>query len=232
MNLSQIIGTEVFSIYDKSEIGVIYSVQINKTRTKIDGFFIFDADENEFYLPFKNLLGINNFVTIKNIEQLSNLLPESNLNPLGKKVISIDGQDYGKITDIIFEKDGKITALKTSQKDISLTEIASMGDIVILGEKTKVSNYKPKKNTHLSKITAESNFSVKIMSFESSSSSVKISPPKLTINSNYLVGKKAKTDLIGLNNELIVKKNQIITEKMIEMAKIHNKFNQLYYSCY
>ena len=60
----------------------------------------------------------------------------------------------------------------------------------------------------------------------------KLMPKKLTVNSDILIGKKLTKDIIGKNNELILKQNQTITAKQLIVAKQHDKLNELFYSVY
>ena len=57
-------------------------------------------------------------------------------------------------------------------------------------------------------------------------------PTKITVNSDVLIGKRLSKDIIGKNNELILKQNQILTSKLVLLAKQHDKLNELFYSVY
>ena len=54
-------------------------------------------------------------------------------------------------------------------------------------------------------------------------------PKRVQYNPETIIGKVAKNDLIGINNEIIIKANQVITEKIIKDATKHNRLNQLYF---
>ena len=60
----------------------------------------------------------------------------------------------------------------------------------------------------------------------------KLMPTKITVNSDILIGKRLQKDIIGKNNELIIKQNQVLTTKHILIAKQHDKLNELFYSVY
>ena len=56
-------------------------------------------------------------------------------------------------------------------------------------------------------------------------------PIRLYANSNQLLGKLVTSEILGYNNELIAQKNDIINQKIINKARLHNKLNLLnYYS--
>lgn len=60
----------------------------------------------------------------------------------------------------------------------------------------------------------------------------KLMPSKITVNSDILIGKKLSRDIVGKNNELILKQNQILTAKQVILAKQHDKLNELFFSVY
>ena len=60
----------------------------------------------------------------------------------------------------------------------------------------------------------------------------KLMPTKITVNSDVLIGKRLSKDIIGKNNELILKQNQVLTSKLVLLAKQHDKLNELFYSVY
>ena len=52
-------------------------------------------------------------------------------------------------------------------------------------------------------------------------------PQKLVGNSNFLIGRKAIKTIYGINNEIIIKKDNIINAKNLESAKKHSKLVEL-----
>ena len=54
---------------------------------------------------------------------------------------------------------------------------------------------------------------------------------KIYSSSRLLIGKLTTNDVFGYNNELIIKKNEIITKNIIEKAKKHNKLTFLMFNC-
>ena len=92
-------------------------------------------------------------------------------------------------------------------------------------EKINISSYKPKNK----KVLSLANIKVNILEFESTPNQ-NFTPTKITFNPSSILGKVVKCDLLGINNEVIIKTNQIITQKIIDDASKHNRLNQLYYS--
>lgn len=54
-----------------------------------------------------------------------------------------------------------------------------------------------------------------------------ILPPKILSNPKSIIGKYAKELLCGLNGEIIIKKGQMVTEKIYEKAQKHSKLFEL-----
>ena len=106
MKLSEIIGKQVFVIYDAKFLGTVHDVAFDDKYKKVLGFYFFDQDENEYYLKTQNIFGLNDYITIKNSSKITNnFLLDKPLSPLGKQVVGINGQDYDFLSDIeIFKK--------------------------------------------------------------------------------------------------------------------------------
>ena len=128
MKLSNIIGKQIFSIFDASFLGTINDIAFDNKYTKILGFYFFDQDENEFYIKTQNIYAIDDFVTIKNSSKISSeFLLDKPLLPLGKTIVNIFGKDYGNLSDIEFDDKYKITSF-VSNKNLSVlpTEIVTI----------------------------------------------------------------------------------------------------------
>ena len=54
-------------------------------------------------------------------------------------------------------------------------------------------------------------------------------PIKTYANKSLLMGKILTNDILGFNNEIIGKKDEKITEKIIKKAINHNKLNFLFF---
>ncbi len=57
-----------------------------------------------------------------------------------------------------------------------------------------------------------------------------VMPIKIKPDISTLVGKTASKTIKGLNNEIIVRENAIISKHTLEMAKVHNKTYELMFS--
>jgi len=82
-------------------------------------------------------------------------------------------------------------------------------------------NYRPRGK----KILALEDIKVSVLS----SSTDTFAPTKIKFNADNMIGKIAKDTLLGINNEVIIRANQTITNKTIVDATNHNRLNQLYF---
>lgn len=230
MKLSEIIGKQVFSIYNTKFLGTVNEIAFNEKHDKVLGLYFFDQDENEFFIKMQNVYSIKDFVVIKNTTKISNeFMLDKPLSPIGKVVIGIDGKNYGILSDLEFDDKFFITFFITNQDEkIIPKNIITILDNIVVGENVKFCNFKPKyskSNEDLLK-----NLTVSVMKMDEPEQ--KLMPSKLTVNSDILIGKKLSKDIIGKNNELILKQNQIISPKQVMIAKQHDKLNELFYSVY
>ena len=230
MKLSSIIGKQVFVVYDAMLLGTIHDVAFNNNYTKILGFYFFDQEENEYYLKTKNIYSINDFVVIKNTNNISNeFLLNKPLSPLGKQMVSTKGENYGILLDMQIDDKFNIENFESNtNKTVCPTEIVTISNNIVLGKNIKLSSFKPKK---LKNNGVLPNLSVSILKIEPEASQ-KLMPSKITVNSDILIGKKLSKNIIGKNNELILKQNQVLTAKQVILAKQHDKLNELFYSVY
>lgn len=234
-NLSNLISKQVVSIEDSVCVGYILNVVIDADSFVIDGFLVADDESEKVnFLDYKNIFAINDFVVIKNLDMLSfgeNVEPN---NPIGKIVLSERGEIIGKVKDVVF--DGKkIVKILTDKCEINSKNIANFeGEFLFFNLKKK----KKKIKINFPKINNTPNINVKIQ-FENtkninkqqeSKNSFQL-PFKVKPSIDGLLGKIAANDVFGKNNEIIARKNEIITQKIIKNAKKHAVENILFFNC-
>lgn len=232
MKLSNLIGKQVFCVYDANILGTIHDVAFDDKYTKILGIYFFDQEENEYFLKSKNIYAINDFVTIKNTSLLSQeIILDKPLSPLGKLIIDTIGTNYGNISDIEFDDKFKVTNFETNlNKSVEPKNLIFISKNFVFGNNVKISSFRPK-TAHSNNVL--SNLTVTMMKVqEPTIDTKKLMPTKITVNSDVLIGKRLSKDIIGKNNELILKQNQVLTSKLVLLAKQHDKLNELFYSVY
>lgn len=224
MKLTNLFGKQVYSLYEGEVVGTISDAYFNKNLTKISAFKIFDNEENEFLLTISNIKAFKDCIVITNKNKLE-IFVNSEISPLFKEVIDENANFCGLIIDAeLNNNDGNILNFVTD-KNINLNpENIYLRKNFIYYSKINVlmQNYKPKAH----KIESLTEINVKILT---ENNKLNFLPQKVQYNPQLLLGKQAKNDLLGINKEIIIKANQIITQKTIDDATKHNRINQLYF---
>lgn len=226
MNLTNIIGKQVFALYEGEIIGTVVSCNFNQDFSKIKSIKIFNEDESEYEINFINIIAIEDCIIVSNKSKIFPYFDEQKNNPLNKIAISQEGKILGKITDCDIDKNGKLLNFYTTlDKKLSPKNIYLRNTFVFYSEnKLKFSNLKPK-----NKIKTLQNIKVTILNKEEASDEQNFTPTRINFNPESIIGKIAKTTLLGTNNEIIIRSNQIISQKTIMQATKHNRLNQLYF---
>lgn len=226
MNLTNLFGKQVFALYEGEIVGTVVDAIYNADYTKVVCIKIFDNDEIEYEIKLKNIKAIDDCIIISNKNKLSVFIGQTKANPLFKDVVDQKAKHYGKIIDCDIETNGNISYFLTD-KDNQLTpaNLYLRNNFVYYStEKFIIKNYKPKQ-----KISSLSEINANILNFINKQEKINFTPNKLQYNPSSLVGKVAKDTLLGLNNEVIIKANQTITQKTLDDATRHNRLNQLYF---
>ena len=134
-------------------------------------------------------------------------------------------KDCGIIVDVDVSNSGTINNYITSKSMVIKPDNMYFRKDYVYHSPSRVfiSNYRPrdKKNDN-------SKIMVKILDKTDLSTS-RFTPSKIQYNPESILGKTAKDDLFGLNNEVIIKTNQTITKRVVDDATKHNRLNQLYF---
>lgn len=222
MNLSNLIGKQILAVYEGEIVGTVCGATFNYNLTKIKSLKVFDNNENDYEINYSNIKAVGEYVVIANTQKLEQFNPTNKTLPIYKTVININGNNLGKIIDAEIEINGTVKCyLSDKQEQILPAHITIRKDFVFYSEnKLVLKNFKPKN-------VSPKNIVVSIL--EKPNYNQNFAPTKITYNATTLLGKIAKSDLFGINNEIIIKANSVITEKTIADASRHNRLNQLYY---
>ena len=225
MKLTSLFGKQIFALYEGEIVGTISGAIFDYAFTKIQSFKVFDQDENEFELKIDNIKSMSDCVLISNKNKLALFYDYSKKSPIFKLVLNDKAEEVGKIIDAEINDNGTVASYVTD-KNITLLpqNMYPRKDFIYYCEnKVNISAMRPRnKKIQLPDIK------VKILNFEEQKITNFI-PNKIKYNPNSILGKTAKCDLFGINNELIIRANQTITEKIIDDASRHNRLNQLFY---
>lgn len=226
MKLTNLFGKQVFALYEGEIVGTIVEANYNIDFTKIMSLKIFDNEEFEYEIKFSNIKAIKDCVIITNKNKLTAYIGKKNQSPIFKQVIDQNATDCGKIIDCEIDSAGKIINYITDTNNSLTPENLYLRNnfAYYCSEKFIAKNLKPKHPK-----PSPDKISVNILNFEDSQTPTNIIPNKLQFNPRSLIGKIVKDTLLGLNNEVIIKANQMITEKTLTVATRHNRLNQLYF---
>lgn len=231
--LSSFISKKVISLREGNDVGYVLNLAFDEELKALKGFIVVDDEsEHTFMVRIENVKNINDeCIVIYSNTQLEFYLKDDCNNPIGKIVYDKDGVNLGRVVDVIVS--GRVVKkIITDKCEFLQRYIYSIGDFIIYGTKGKKTDFKfNRQDEYMPKVyiqQAETN----IITNDTSSSyptGGQSKPYRITANQNILTGRVATSDIFGLNNEIIVKKNEKITTKIINKAKLHNKLGLLIY---
>lgn len=240
--VSEIISKEVISIYECESIGTIKNVSFSSNFKKIIAFVFFD-DQSDFDsgVLSKDVYSFSgDGILIKNISKIEYHFDDE-ASPMNKKVFSLSGEDFGRINDILFDESFNVVNFLTSQdKTFKPSQIFKMGfDTCIIKQENdtvKINSFKPSSNTPKQTQLLD-NITVKLVKLGEDTPLPVIEknilpklPIKLQANLESLIGKTSLKTITGLNNEIIIRQNAVVSKHTITMAKAHNKTAELMFS--
>lgn len=231
-SLRSYISKSLVSIEEGERVGYVLDCVLDDGLKKLEGFVIVDDEsEEEKFLPARKIRSENEeFLFVLNSFEVEFLTSETSNNPVGKRVFDEKGNDYGKVEDVILSDSFKLEKLVTNRCEINQKNIITNGkDFLFFGNKRKINiknqNYfeKNKKNNQI----IENYPKIKIQ--EKLQEEV-TSPQKIYSSAKSLLNRIATCDVLGLNNELIIKKFGVIDQNVINKAKKHNKLSFLMFN--
>lgn len=227
--LSDYISKKIITIEEGSLVGYVLNVSIDETYSKVVSLVIVDEESEQiFLLDISKICAISeDCIMTRSKQDLSFSLQEDFNNPIGKIVLDKDGKTLGRVMDIYLDK-FNIRAIVTDLCQFSPRYIYSSSDkYLIFGLRKK------RKAMPIFKIeNSEDLPKVSISDFPKNENTFAYSNPyKIMANQESLIGRKMTCDILGYNNELVAKKDEVISAKTINKAKKHNKISLLsYYS--
>lgn len=219
--LSNLISKKLFSFYEGAFIGVILNVAFDE-KFNIASLIVADSEgENEYAVVYDktSVADGNVFVT-----SVGELLTAGASAPriIGKSVFTNKGQFCGRVEDVYLSKKAAV-CFATESMSFLPSQIGACGDVIILGKVAKGEAV----NSFFAQHDEQKVFAL-------ASESVKEEPSvpyRVSTDAKSLIGKMATKDIFGLNNEILLKKYEIITQKKLLEIKKHNKLNILFYNC-
>ena len=229
--ISEIISKQVVSLYEAKIVGTVVNVTFDEKLSKLKSFIVIDEDsEEEYELSFKDVYAEKDSFVIKNQTKLKGVYFEAfSNNPINKICLSVEGEVLGKVTEIEVSGEDVTAIILNDESRVAPSDVLACESVLIInrGEnKVKRAGFAPR-----AKKVSPDNIVVKIQEEESAFEEkiapkpVQLVPPRFVAKT--LLGQISLKTIKGLNNEIIVKKGEQITNKVLERAKLHNVLNQL-----
>lgn len=227
--VSNIISSYVVSVYNGQIEGIINNILFNNKK-QAKYLVISQNDEQFLVLETKDIYKTGEgAVIIKNSDVLS-IMESSELkmkecfSPINSIVVSIDGNYIGHVSDIELDNKYNIKNFIVDGQVFELNKVINISESAIiintLDIKTSLSKFKSKTKIVIGneRIT---NQTVSVMSNQT------ILPNRTMLNYNFLIGRKVSKDILNFNGEIIIKENQTVNSKVLDIARINGKLREL-----
>ncbi len=214
-------------VVDKNEgkqVGYVLDVVLDFESKLKKGYCVVDEEtENEFFLPYSEIISISDNFIIINSVSVFEMLTEKEESLIGKSVLDEKGFCFGKIEKLIFVG-RRLSKIVTEKCEISSRNIKDVGkEIVFVGIRK---NRNKKVRFNFANLSSDALVTIK----EIKSQPVQLNPERVMLSSSYYVGKTVNNAIMGYNNELIIAKGEVVTRAIVEKAKLHNRLNQLFFA--
>ncbi|MBQ2864347.1 MAG: hypothetical protein IJE91_02640 [Clostridia bacterium] len=230
--VSNIISSYVVSVFNGQIEGVVSNILFNEKK-HAKYLIISQNDEQFLVLDTANIFKLGDgAVIIKNSDCL-NLMASKELeikncfSPINSIVVSLNGNFLGYVTDIELDEKFNILSFSSTNKNaVSLNEIINLSESVIItthgvNNKPKLSRFKAKQQ--INNIQPKSDTRVVSALTEPDT----ILPNRTVTNYNFLINRKVSKNIVNFNGEIIIKENQIINSKVLDIARINGKIREL-----
>lgn len=227
--VSNIISSYVVSVYNGQIEGIVNNILFNNKK-QAKYLVISQNDEQFLVLETKDIYKTGEgAVIVKNSDVLS-LMESSELkmkecfSPINSIVVSIDGDYIGHVSDIELDNKYNIKNFIVDGQVFELNKVINISESAIiintLDIKTSLSKFKSKTKIIIGneRIT---NQTVSVMSNQT------ILPNRTMLNYNFLIGRKVSKDILNFNGEIIIKENQTVNSKVLDIARINGKLREL-----
>lgn len=216
MNYLNFLNKEIISIFEGKTCGTIKYGIIN-SKGKLSSFVI----QNNELKGILNIKDIFSFcydkIMIKNKSKILVSQIENLIQFLNKKVFTVLGNYYGKIVDIVFDKNFYIEKILTDLNEFTFKDILINGDIIIINDKN--SKFKPYQFAPKNNIIPSENTNQKVV--------VTTKIPIKAMSGTFLIGRKLFKDFVSSDKIVLARKNSIISQNLLNLAKEHNSLHKL-----
>lgn len=217
------ISKNVVTIENGKKVGYVLDMAFDEKYALIGYYCVDEETEREFFVAKQNIDFVSDSAVF--VDDVSKLEFVANRTEslIGKDVFDMQGNFYGTINDIVLMKE-KLEKLITDRCEILSKFIEKIGENVVFVSFKRKQRKSKKQPFH--KFSSEDEI-VKIQ--EKTLSEIK-TPQIVRLSSEYYIGKVSQEDVFGYNNERIILKGEIVSKNTVEIAKKHNRLNQLFFA--
>ena len=200
--------------------GYVLDICIDFEKLAIMGYYVVEEEsENEYFLSDEKILSVSGFLVVQN-ETDFEFVSDRKSSLMGKVVLSSRGDDFGKVVDLrVLGK--RLVSVFTDKAEICAKYIKFVGDDAIFVFEKRKSQMRRVRNKNNNEI---------LVSVLQNTERIFPVPEKVSLSSDFYVGKFCHRDILGYNNERLISKGEIVDLKVFEKAKLHNKLNELYFA--
>ena len=220
-NIEMQISKKVISFNEGNLIGFILDICFDDKLKNFIGYIVCDEETGEeLFLACEKVVAENNECIFINSAEDTEINFSPSFNPIGKSIYDKKGVYLGKVKSVIVR--GKVVdKLITEIAEIRQKYIYSNGKFIIFSQKRRKNLKIFKKNEKINNYPK-----IEIMSKKPQVTL----PTRLITSPEQILNRIATRDIFGLNNELIIKKGDVITQNKLEKAKKHNKISFLLFN--
>ncbi len=234
MNLSDIIGKKVVSMYDLKCCGTVTNILLDSKSKRAKYAIIVEEDDNEnitWVLNMRDIFNIFEDVSIKNISTLR-LKSEMDLellgyhNPLCNEAYDTLGRHMGVVTDLVLDESHKVTTFSTSVGNFTAQDVVCFNSNILLikNEAKKYSSFAPRKSLPTKTIDTP-----EVVTIQPVLPSI-LAPntyPNRYVDKSTLLGRTVTRVVADSSGFVIARPNQMVNDTIIENARLAGKLRTL-----
>ncbi len=235
--ISKLINLPVLSLYEGEMIGNVKEIYFDKKLKKLEYLSIENDEGLILVIQSKNIYNVGkNALTIKNNNQatlMSNLEPfDEYFAPLNVKIFSMHGELLGIAKDFEINEKYEVKSIITEEKtiDTNMQINCSKNAIILYDQDTvKINSFKTKalnifKTKKDDKVIIQPIENENVINISNINNENQV---KIVSNTDFLLNRRTTADIFGLNDEIIIKNNTLITKKTVATATRFGKLKEL-----
>jgi len=247
MNYLNLVNKKIVAIYENQIVGTVETVLLRPDWKRVVGIKAKGVAGESFLIELRKVFAIGEHaVVVRNTSACHKTMQAATeAFAQGASMLTIQGKSVGTLNNIEFDTHGKQVALVSSEQTKLLPNqiVCKDKEMLLLTEEPNRKHHHFKPRNHLFALASEKEIMVKVLEEQeetapsplpSTTEEVKVPfnakaavPSRIVSSHEYLIGKKVITDIVGLRNEILLRKGQVINEKHIMQVKQHGKIREL-----